>query len=262
MWRAIPRPGPRRRSRACRAWRCPRYPELRLAVSRPGTVRRLMAAVPARPGALRDGVLDRPHGPARRGRGRRAGVSSYHTDFGRYAEAYGMPLAAPGRHGLPDAVPPPEPAGIHAVGGSQGGARRRSAWTGSRSGGGVSTRRRSIRAGGARQLRETLGMGSRFTFVYVGRLAPEKRVDVVMEAFRQASAIVPAGRHPPHPRGDRAVRGRAQGVGAGRRHLSWLPRPSHAAARPLRQLRRVRVRVRDRDPRPGGRWRRWRAGCR
>jgi glycosyltransferase involved in cell wall biosynthesis len=36
-------------------------------------------------------------------------------------------------------------------------------------------------------------MGSRFTFVYVGRLAAEKRVDVVVEAFRRASATIPAG---------------------------------------------------------------------
>jgi glycosyltransferase involved in cell wall biosynthesis len=36
-------------------------------------------------------------------------------------------------------------------------------------------------------------MGSRFTFLYVGRLAAEKRVDFVIEAFRQASAMVPRG---------------------------------------------------------------------
>jgi glycosyltransferase involved in cell wall biosynthesis len=45
----------------------------------------------------------------------------------------------------------------------------------------------------SQELREALGMGSRFTFVYVGRLAAEKRVDVVLEAFRQAAAQVPRG---------------------------------------------------------------------
>ena len=34
-------------------------------------------------------------------------------------------------------------------------------------------------------LRAELGMGSRFTFLYVGRLAAEKRVDFVLEAFRR-----------------------------------------------------------------------------
>jgi glycosyltransferase involved in cell wall biosynthesis len=42
-------------------------------------------------------------------------------------------------------------------------------------------------------LRAELGMGSRFTFLYVGRLAAEKRVDFLVEAFRRASALVPRG---------------------------------------------------------------------
>jgi glycosyltransferase involved in cell wall biosynthesis len=36
-------------------------------------------------------------------------------------------------------------------------------------------------------------MGSRYTFLYVGRLAPEKRVAHVVDAFRLASEIVPRG---------------------------------------------------------------------
>jgi glycosyltransferase involved in cell wall biosynthesis len=42
-------------------------------------------------------------------------------------------------------------------------------------------------------LRAVLGMGSRFTFLYVGRLAPEKRPEQVLEAFRMASEILPRG---------------------------------------------------------------------
>jgi phosphatidylinositol alpha 1,6-mannosyltransferase len=42
-------------------------------------------------------------------------------------------------------------------------------------------------------MRAALGMGSRFTFVYVGRLAPEKRVEQVMHAFRLASESLPRG---------------------------------------------------------------------
>jgi phosphatidylinositol alpha 1,6-mannosyltransferase len=36
-------------------------------------------------------------------------------------------------------------------------------------------------------------MDSRYTFLYVGRLAPEKRVDQVMDAFRLASEMLPKG---------------------------------------------------------------------
>ena len=36
-------------------------------------------------------------------------------------------------------------------------------------------------------------MGSRYTFLYVGRLAPEKRVAQVVDAFRVASEMVPRG---------------------------------------------------------------------
>ncbi len=42
-------------------------------------------------------------------------------------------------------------------------------------------------------MRAAFGMGSRYTFLYVGRLAPEKRVAQVVDAFRLASEIVPRG---------------------------------------------------------------------
>ncbi|MBA3893451.1 MAG: glycosyltransferase family 1 protein [Gemmatimonadales bacterium] len=42
-------------------------------------------------------------------------------------------------------------------------------------------------------LRAALGMGSRYTFLYVGRLALEKRPDQVLDAFRLASAMLPRG---------------------------------------------------------------------
>jgi glycosyltransferase involved in cell wall biosynthesis len=119
-------------------------------------------------------------------------VSSYHTDFGRYAEAYGMPwlrrtvtgyLARFHRRSrrvyTPSAVAKADLAAL--------GVDQVEVW-----GRGVDTtvfspRRRS------QELREALGMGSRFTFVYVGRLAAEKQVAVVVEAFRLASAQVPRG---------------------------------------------------------------------
>jgi phosphatidylinositol alpha 1,6-mannosyltransferase len=42
-------------------------------------------------------------------------------------------------------------------------------------------------------MRAALGIGSRFTFLYVGRLAPEKGVEHVMESFRMASELLPKG---------------------------------------------------------------------
>ncbi len=119
-------------------------------------------------------------------------VSSYHTDFGRYAEAYGVPwlrrtvtgyLTRFHRRSLrvytPSAVAKADLVAL--------GVEPVEVW-----GRGVDTevfhpRRRS------QELREALGMGSRFTFVNVGRLAAEKRVDVVLEVFRLAAALVPRG---------------------------------------------------------------------
>jgi glycosyltransferase involved in cell wall biosynthesis len=42
-------------------------------------------------------------------------------------------------------------------------------------------------------MRAALGIGSRFTFLYVGRLAPEKGVEHVLESFRMASELLPRG---------------------------------------------------------------------
>jgi glycosyltransferase involved in cell wall biosynthesis len=42
-------------------------------------------------------------------------------------------------------------------------------------------------------MRAALGIGSRFTFLYVGRLAPEKGVEHVLESFRLASDLLPKG---------------------------------------------------------------------
>ena len=43
-------------------------------------------------------------------------------------------------------------------------------------------------------LRAELGVGDGFVFLYVGRLAPEKRADHILEAFRLAADALPAGR--------------------------------------------------------------------
>ena len=119
-------------------------------------------------------------------------VSSYHTDFGRYAEAYGAPfLRRPVTEYLarfhrrsrrvftPSAAARADLAAM--------GVRTATVW-----GRGVDTTvfspaRRSPEA------RDRLGLGSRFTFVHVGRFAAEKNVELVLEAYRRASASVPQG---------------------------------------------------------------------
>ena len=170
----------------------PGYPELRLAIRGGGTVA----------DAVRRFQPDLVHCETEFTIGRmgqraagRAGVplvSSYHTDFGRYAEAYGAPWlrrAVTGYlrrfHARSRRVYTPSAAAKRDLRGI--GVDHVEVW-----GRGVDTTvfhpsRRS------QQLRERLGMGSRFTFVYVGRLAPEKRVDVVIDAFRIAAASMPRG---------------------------------------------------------------------
>src|SRR5262249_14687192 len=119
-------------------------------------------------------------------------VSSYHTDFGRYAVAYGMPwlrrlvsghLARFHRRShrvyTPSTVSRAEVLAL--------GVRDVETW-----GRGVDVEmfhpgRRS------QEMRAALGMGSRFTFLYVGRLAAEKCVENVIEAFRVASGLLPRG---------------------------------------------------------------------
>ncbi len=119
-------------------------------------------------------------------------VTSYHTDFSRYMTSYGVPwLAGPVSRYL---------ARFHK--------RARRTFTPSKAsrsdlcklgvtdvevwGCGVdadlfSPARRS------QTLRVKLGIDGAFTFLYVGRLAAEKGVDVVMEAYRRAEAQLPPG---------------------------------------------------------------------
>ena len=170
----------------------PGYPEVRLAVSGRSDVRRLVQRF--RPDLVHcatEFTVGRMGQRAAAAAGVPA-VSSYHTDFGRYAEAYGLPWLRravtsyltrfhrrSARVYTPSAV-------------SRGDLLRLGLGDVEVWGRGVDT---TLFHPGRRSqtLRAELGMGSRFTFVYVGRLAAEKRVDVVVEAFRRASAMVPAG---------------------------------------------------------------------
>ena len=126
---------------------------------------------------------------------KRAGIcrlSSYHTDFSRYTEAYGFPALRPtvsryiGRLHRRSArvFTPSEPArddlnrfGVSAV----------EVW-----GRGVDTSAFAPehRSGA---LRSTYGVDDAVVFLHVGRLAAEKGVDVIVRAFQRACQLLPAG---------------------------------------------------------------------
>src|SRR5690349_6572633 len=170
----------------------PGYPELRLAFRGRGTIRGLMRRFqPDLVHCETEFTIGRM--------GQRAAsaasvpmVSSYHTDFGRYAESYGAPWLRPPVTGYlrrfhRRSVRVYTPSNVTRRELLDLGLDNVEVW-----GRGVDTsvfhpsrRRQGLRA--------ELGMGSRFTFLYVGRLAAEKRVDFVLEAFRRASAMVPRG---------------------------------------------------------------------
>ena len=170
----------------------PPYPEVRLALPRASRVYRLTEAF--RPDLIH---CETEFTVGRLGQraAARAGVpvvSSYHTEFGRYAEAYGVPWlrtrvsAYLGRfHQRSRRVYTPSTASRDEV--RRLGAADVEVW-----GRGVDSElfhpgRRS------QAMRAALGLGSGFTFLYVGRLAPEKRPQQVLEAFRLASEILPKG---------------------------------------------------------------------
>jgi phosphatidylinositol alpha 1,6-mannosyltransferase len=164
----------------------PGYPELRLGLRGRGSVRHLIRRFqPDLVHCETEFTVGRM--------GQRAAVaarvplvSTYHTDFGRYAEAYGAPWLRrtvtsyfgrfhrrSRRVYTPSQVTRRELLDLNL--------RDVEVW-----GRGVDT---SVFHPGCRSqaLRAELGMGSRFTFLYVGRLASEKRVDFILEAFRRAS---------------------------------------------------------------------------
>ncbi len=170
----------------------PGYPEVRLSLPRARTMDDLLRRL--RPDLVHS-TTEFGIGRAGQLAARRAGeptVSSYHTDFARYAQAYGAGwLRAPVRgylrrfHGRSRRVYTPSTASRRDLLGL--GLTDVEMW-----GRGVDTElfhpgRRSP------EMRAALGMGSRFTFLYVGRLAVEKDTLKVLQAYRLASSYVPRG---------------------------------------------------------------------
>lgn len=172
--------------------RFPPYPDLRLAAPLYGAVQRAMARF--QPDLVhcetefmigRLGQIAAAH----------AGlpiVTSYHTDFGRYTHAYGVPwlhstvtsyLTRFHKRGQ-RTYTPSEPARQDLL---KMGIRDVEVW-----GRGVDVdlfhpSKRST------PLRQALGLNEKFVFIHVGRLAAEKNVHVVLDAFRQARKLLPHG---------------------------------------------------------------------
>lgn len=119
-------------------------------------------------------------------------VTSYHTDFSRYTEAYGVPWLRPtvARHlarfhrAAARTYTPSAPAAndLRALG-----IHHAEVW-----GRGVDTVRFHPRHR-SEPLRVAYGRRDTFIFLHVGRLAAEKGVDVILTAFARARAQLPAG---------------------------------------------------------------------
>ena len=119
-------------------------------------------------------------------------VTSYHTDFGRYTAAYGVPwlhstvtayLARFHRRGE-RTYTPSGPAREDLL---NMGVRDVEVW-----GRGVDVELFNP-AKRSTPLRAALGLDDKFVFLHVGRLAAEKNVSVVLDAFRRARELLPRG---------------------------------------------------------------------
>jgi phosphatidylinositol alpha 1,6-mannosyltransferase len=170
----------------------PRYPEVRLALPRLRQLHRLVSRF--RPDLIHcatEFCVGRL-GQLAAARARVPVVSSYHTDFARYADAYGAGW-------LGDSVSAYlsrfhrrssriyTPSSVSRADVLKLGVADVEVW-----GRGVDAdlfhpARRN------QALRDSIGAGTGFLFVYVGRLAAEKRPEQVIEAFRLASDALPPG---------------------------------------------------------------------
>lgn len=170
----------------------PLYPEVRLALPCPSSMHHLIkrfqpdlvhCATEFGVGRMGQIAASRAKVPV---------VSSYHTDFAKYADAYGTSWLRGAvssylgrfhrrsrRVFTPSTVSQAELMRLNV--------RDVEVW-----GRGVDAElfhpgRRS------QEMRAAFGMGSRFTFLYVGRLAAEKRAEQIIHAFRLASESLPRG---------------------------------------------------------------------
>jgi phosphatidylinositol alpha 1,6-mannosyltransferase len=170
----------------------PFYPEIRLARPRVAELGRLIAGF--RPDLVHC-ETEFGIGWAGKTAAGRLGlpvVSSYHTDFGRYTEAYGarwlrnaVTCYIARFHQSSRRVYTPSSVAREDL--LRLGLRDVEVW-------GRSVDTELFHPGRRSEaLRAALGMGSRYTFLYVGRLAAEKRAAQVVDAFRLASEMLPKG---------------------------------------------------------------------
>ncbi len=113
-----------------------------------------------------------------------------HTDFSRYCSAYGVPFLRPvvrrwmrRFHGLAARTLVPSRAAQDEL--RRIGILRTSVWSGGVDADLFHPRQFSV------ALRQRLGIGRAFTFLHVGRLAPEKNVELVLSAFAIARVLLP-----------------------------------------------------------------------
>lgn len=172
--------------------RCPLYPDLRLAAPLYARVRNaIQRFAPDLVHCETEFMIGRLGQIAAR-RARVPIVTSYHTDFGRYTDSYGVPwlhstvtdYLARFHRRAQRTYTPSVPArqdllnmGIADV----------EVW-----GRGVDVdlfhpAKRST------PLRSALGLDDKFVFIHVGRMAAEKNVQVVLDAFRQTRELLPRG---------------------------------------------------------------------
>ena len=168
----------------------PRYPDIRLAAPSYMAIARLVRRFqPHLVHSETEFMLGRLGQIA----GGRAGlplVSSYHTDFARYAAAYGIPwmrgpisrYIARFHRRSRRTYTPSHPAREDLL---RNGAGDVEVW-----GRGVDIAAYHPQHRSA-AWRERLGLGDRFTFVYVGRLAAEKRVEHIVRAYAIAQSRLP-----------------------------------------------------------------------
>jgi phosphatidylinositol alpha 1,6-mannosyltransferase len=119
-------------------------------------------------------------------------VTSYHTDFAKYTAAYGVPrleravsryISRFHRRALRTYTPSsPARDYLQSIGVTQVEVWGRGVETAA-----FTPRRRSV------SLRSALGADRKFVFLYAGRLAAEKGVDVILKAFAIARQALPAG---------------------------------------------------------------------
>lgn len=163
--------------------RCPPYPDIRLVAPAYGRVARIIRAFqPDLVHCQTEFVIGRM-GQIAAARAGVPSVSSYHTDFSRYTESYGVPRLR--------GVVSRYVARFHR--------RSRRVYTPSEAArddlavlgvAGVEIWGRGVDCDqfhpdrASRALRQQLGVDDRFVFLCVGRLAAEKNVDLVLHAFR------------------------------------------------------------------------------